>query len=106
MKTLSLFFTLLILISSCVSNLMAKHDSERKAPFSNHGMRLQHPPYLHFQSYRGHFIPEECTELCPQRCLRRHRLMVSCIPQHFCRCSSFQLSPPHIATSPKQYSKK
>ncbi|CAL9244410.1 unnamed protein product [Arabidopsis halleri] len=105
MKTLFLFFTLLILISPCVSNLMAKHDdSERKTPFSNnHGKNHQNQPYVHFRSNRNYFIPEECTMLCPERCLRKRRLMVSCsIPQHVCRCSSFQIRSPHIATSPKQ----
>ncbi|EFH42655.1 hypothetical protein ARALYDRAFT_332331 [Arabidopsis lyrata subsp. lyrata] len=105
MKTLFSFFTLLILISPCVSNLMAKHDSERKTPFSNHGESHQNQPYVHFRSrrHRNYFIPEECTMLCPERCLRKHRLMVFCsIPQHICRCSSFQIRSPHIATSPKQ----
>lgn len=81
---------------------MAKHVIERKTPFSNQGESPQNPPYVHFRNYRN-YIPEECTEICPERCLRKHRLMLYCsIPEQLCLCSSFQIRFPHIVTSPKQ----
>ncbi|EOA14554.1 hypothetical protein CARUB_v10027792mg [Capsella rubella] len=106
MKTCFLFVTLLILISSCASNIMARHVTERKTPISNNGDRSpQNPPnYMRFGNYRGGFIPEQCTQICAEHCFRKHRFPVYCrlSPEPICLCSSF-LIPPYIQpSSPKQ----
>ncbi|XP_010477681.1 PREDICTED: putative defensin-like protein 224 [Camelina sativa] len=103
MKTLFLCFTLVILISSCVSNLMAKNVIERKTPFVNHGDQSpQSPPYVHFGSLSRHFIPEECSQICPEHCKRKNRFVAYCRPGEICRCTSFQIPNRYIATnSPK-----
>ncbi|XP_010443888.1 PREDICTED: putative defensin-like protein 224 [Camelina sativa] len=107
MKTLFLFFTLLILISSCVSNLMGKNVIERKTPFSNHGDQSpQSPPYVHFGSLSRYNIPEACSQICTEHCLRKNRLVAYCRIGEICLCTSFQIPNRYIATNPPKPSIK